>query len=466
MTPQTLYYGDCLDWMGQWPDNSVDLIYLDPPFNSSANYNILFGEGNGVPAQVRAFRDTWKWDAAAVERTRRIVNAVAHPAHRVIAGLRAFLGESGMLAYLSYLAVRLPEMRRLMKPTATIYLHCDPTASHYIKMLMDGVFGASRFRNEIIWCYRGGGVPANDFGRKHDVILRYAKTATVTFNRQYVPYSDASAALVESRGGVSIDNQPRDLERGARMPDWWTDINSLQTWSPERIGYPTQKPAALLKRIISASSNEGDLVLDPFCGGGTTIVATAGLNRQWIGIDISPHAVDITQQRLAPLGIEANVEGIPQDLGGARRLARDNPQDFEAWAVTRIPGLAPNEIKVGDGGIDGRGRMQVKPSDYDSPLALAQVKGGQPTIDQVRAFMNAMERDNAAMGVFVTLDRFGPRSSAWSETAGKGQITVGAQSYPRVQLWSIAEYFDDRMPHIPTMLDPNTGQAVQGRMGV
>ena len=464
MNPQTLYYGDCLDWMRQWPADSVDLIYLDPPFNSNANYNILFGAGNGVPAQVRAFRDTWKWDAAAVERTNRIVNAVAHPAHRVITALRSFLGDSGMMAYLSYLADRLPEMRRLMKETATIYLHCDPTAGRYINLLMDGVFGANRFINEIIWCYRGGGVPANAFARKHDTILCYAKSAHYNFNRQYVAYSDASTALVASRGGVSIDNRPRDLERGARMPDWWTDINSLQTWSPERIGYPTQKPVELLKRIISASSNEGDLVLDPFCGGGTTIVAAAALNRQWIGIDLSPHAVDITQQRLAPLGIAANVEGIPQDLAGARRLARDNHQDFEAWAVTRIPGLAPNEIKVGDGGIDGRGRMQVKPTGHDSPMVLAQVKGGRPTIDQVRAFITAMERDNAAMGIFVTLDRFGERSSAWGETAGKGQITVGAQSYPRVQLWSIAEYFDARMPHIPTMLDPNTGQPVQGRI--
>ena len=205
-------------------------------------------------------------------------------------------------------------------------------------------------------------------------------------------------------------------------------------------------------------------MLDPFCGGGTAIVAAAALNRQWVGIDISPHAVDITQNRLAPLGIPASVEGIPQDMAGARRLAQANPQDFEAWAVTRIPGLAPNEIKVGDGGSDGRGRMQAKPSDCNSPLVLAQVKGGRPTIDQVRAFMAAMERDNAAMGIFVTLDPLGPRSAAWSETAGKGRITVGAQSYPRVQLWSIADYFDDRMPQIPTMLDPNTGQPVQRRM--
>ena len=462
MTPQTLYYGDCLEWMGQWQGNSVDLIYLDPPFNSSANYNILFGEGNGVPAQVRAFQDTWKWDAAAVERTRRITKAIAHPAHRAVAGLQQILGGSGMLAYVSYIAERLPEMRRLMKPTAAIYLHCDPTASHYLKILMDGVFGAGNFRNEIVWAYRTGGISTRYWPRKHDILLFYVKTNAYRHNppQERVMYDRPFFnQQFDAEGRPYADVYIRDVWDGP-------DVRPVINVSRERIGYPTQKPVDLLKRIISASSNEGDLALDPFCGGGTTIVAAAGLNRRWIGIDLSPHAVDITQQRLAPLGIEANVEGIPQDLAGARRLARDNPQDFEAWAVTRIPGLAPNEIKVGDGGIDGRGRMQVKPSDYDSPLALAQVKGGQPTIDQVRAFMTAMERDNAAMGVFVTLDRFGPRSSAWSETAGKGQITVGAQSYPRVQLWSIAEYFDDRMPHIPTMLDPNTGQAVQGRMGV
>ena len=182
-------------------------------------------------------------------------------------------------------------------------------------------------------------------------------------------------------------------------------------------------------------------------------------------MDISPHAIDITQnERLAPLGILANVEGIPQDLTGARRLASENAQDFEAWAVTRVPGLAPNEVKTGDGGIDGRGRMQVKPADYKSPLVLAQVKGGRPTIDQVRAFLNAIDREGAAMGIFITLERLGRRSSAWAETASKGRITVGAETYPRAQLWSIAEYFDDRMPEIPTMLDPNTGQPVQGRL--
>ena len=461
MTPQTLYYGDCLDWMQGWPDESVDLIYLDPPFNSNANYNILFGEGNGIPAQVRAFRDTWKWDAAAVERTNRITNAISHPSHRAITGLQHVLRGSGMLAYVSYMAERLPAMRRLMKPTASIYLHCDPTASHYLKILMDGIFGPQNFRNEIVWAYRTGGVSTRYWPRKHDILLFYVKTNAYQhhppqerviydrpfFNQQF-----------DEQGRPFADVYIRDVWDGET-------VRPVINVSSERIGYPTQKPVALLERIINASSNEGDLVLDPFCGGGTTIAAAANLKRQWIGVDISPHAIDITQnERLTPLGIEANVEGIPQDLAGARRLARNNSQDFEAWAVTRIPGLAPNEIKVGDGGIDGRGRMQVKPDNHESPLVLAQVKGGQATIDQVRAFLTAMDRDNAAMGIFITLDRLGDRSSAWAETASKGNLTVGAGTYPRAQLWSIAEYFDDRMPGIPTMLDPNTGQPVQGRL--
>ncbi len=460
MDPQTLYYGDCLDWMRQWPSESVDLIYLDPPFNSNANYNILFGEGNGVPAQVRAFRDTWKWDASAVDRTNRIANDVTHPAHRAVTGLQHFLGGSGMLAYVSYMAERLPEMRRLMKSTASIYLHCDPTASHYLKILMDGVFGAGNFRNEVVWAYRTGGVSTRYWPRKHDTLLFYVKTNAY----QHQPPQER---VIYERPffNQQFDEQGRPFA-DVYMRDVWDGdaVRPVINMSSERIGYPTQKPVALLERIIRASSDENGLVLDPFCGGGTTIVAAANLNRQWIGVDISPYAIDITQNRLTPRGIQANIAGIPQDIAGARRLARGNPQDFEAWAVTRIAGLAPNEVKVGDGGIDGRGRMQVRPNDHESPLVLAQVKGGRATIDQVRAFLTAMDRENAAMGVFITLDKLGSGSHAWAETAGKGRITVGAETYPRAQLWSIEEYFDNRLPRTPTMLDPNTGQPVQPRL--
>ena len=458
MTPQTLCYGDCLDWMGRWPADCVDLIYLDPPFNSNANYDILFGEGNGAP--VRAFKDTWQWDAAAARRVRRITSAVAHPAYRAVRGLEEALGDSGMLAYLSYIAERLPEMRRLLKATGSIYLHCDPTASHYLKVLMDGVFGADNFRNEIVWGYRTGGVSARYWPRKHDILLFYVKTNAYQHNppRERLIYERPFFnQQFNEQGQPYADVYIRDVWDGA-------DVRPVINVSRERIGYPTQKPVALLERIIRASSSEGDVVLDPFCGGGTTMVAAANLGRRWIGIDISPHAIDITQQeRLMPMGIAARIEGIPQDLAGARRLAADNPQDFEAWAVTRIAGLAPNDSRVGDGGIDGRGRMEGKPDSGGSQLVLAQVKGGRASIEQVRAFLGAMAREEAAMGVFITLDRLSS-PGARAETAVWGEIKVGAESYPRAQLWSVAEYFERRGPRLPTMVDPHTGQAVQGRM--
>ena len=209
-----------------------------------------------------------------------------------------FAHSDGMGAYMCFMAVRLMEMHRVLKPTGSLYLHCDPTASHYLKAVLDAIFGYRRFRNEIVWCYRGGGVPKTAFARKHDLIFSYSKGGTVTFNRQYVPYSDASQALVRGRGGVGIDGRKRDLERGASMPDWWTDINSLQTWSPERKGYPTQKPLALYERVIRASSNEGDVVLDPFCGCATTPIAAERLQRQWIGMDIWDGALEVVKQRL------------------------------------------------------------------------------------------------------------------------------------------------------------------------
>ena len=170
----TLYYGDCLDWMDRWDDHCVDLIYLDPPFNSKSQYNVLFGKSGGLDAQYRAFTDTWAWDAAAVDRFARISGAVAHPAHRAIVGLHTMLGECGMLGYLTYMAERLVHMRRLLKPTGTIYLHCDPTASHYLKAVMDGIFGAKQFRNEIVWAYRRWPAKQKNFQRMHDIILRYA----------------------------------------------------------------------------------------------------------------------------------------------------------------------------------------------------------------------------------------------------------------------------------------------------
>lgn len=541
MKDQALYYGDCLDWMREWPSESVDLIYLDPPFNSNADYNIIFGTGNGTPAQVRGFNDTWRWDAAAADRVTRFEGAVAHPLHNATTALNRLLGPSGMLAYLTYMGERIVEMRRLLKATGTIYLHCDSTASHYLKMIMDAVFGARRFLNEVIWKRTSSHSSAKRWGPIHDVILVYGMGGNRAWNlvyeshdpqyleknyrhedeqkRRYRTGDLTGAGTRKGESGMSwrgIDptargrhwavpgadslpewvEVPEDYEAltvqerldlldegglihwpsGGAMPafrrylsttqgrltqDVIVDVPPIGARAKERLGYPTQKPVALLRRIISVSSKPGNLVLDPFCGCGTTVVAAHELERRWIGIDISATAIDIIQERrLKPVGIEADTFGIPQDLASARKLASDKPFDFEAWAVSRIAGLAPNERKTGDAGVDGRGMLLDKPANRDSKLVLAQVKGGGFQIGQLRDFLHVIERDEAACGVFITLD---PVTSpqARAEARGLGDTDVGSEHYPRVQLWSIADWFENRRPHLPTLTDPQTGKPIQ-----
>ena len=236
--------------MQNMDDESFDLVYLDPPFYTQKNWG--------------AFNDRW----------------------------------DGFDVYLKFMHTRLVQIKRLLKNTGTIYLHCDPTSSHYLKVMLDEIFGRKNFRNEIVWCYRGGGVPKNDFARKHDIILRYTKSDDYIFHPQYTEYSQATLKLVAQRGGVSIDNKERDVERGAHMQDWWTDINALQTWSTERVGYPTQKPVALLERILKSSSNQKSTILDPFCGSGTTLVAAKNLGLRITGIDSSKIAVSVASQRI------------------------------------------------------------------------------------------------------------------------------------------------------------------------
>ena len=543
-SPNSLYYGDCLDWMRQWPHESVDLIYLDPPFNSNANYNILFGKGNGVSAQMRGFTDTWKWNEQAAERVGRIEKAEGTRVQKPVKALKELIGECGMLAYLSYMGERLEVMRHLLKPTGSIYLHCDPTASHYLKTLMDSLFGGEHFRNEIIW-QRTNGHPLSirKFEAITDTILYYNKAGKFLFNgdsypmpqetidRQFRRSDDKGRYTVTDLSGGRPGGEdsykpfkgvlpptgrawapPRreklpawaqeelgpgydqlgqlekchELDRiglihwsskgkpnfkrylmpnpSMPVPSLWLDIPPAR--GSEHMGYQTQKPLALLERIIKASSNPGDLVLDPFCGCGTAVVAAHNLGRRWLGIDISPIAIDIIQsQRLKPRGIEAQAHGIPQDLAGARRLAADQHFKFEEWAVTRIDGLVPNERQTGDGGIDGRGRMLAHAQTHDSDLVLAQVTGSRGfRLDKFRDFLHVVERENAAAGVYITLDRRGS-DTALAEAGAKGEIIVGASSYPRVQVWSIADYFDGRTPQLPTLADPYTGKPVQSRLG-
>lgn len=289
---------------------TIDLIATDPPFNKGRDFH-------ATPESLASgatFEDRWSWEDDIHEEWIDTIKDDRPAVWEVIDAAKATYGLD-MAAFLCFMGVRIMEMHRVLKDTGSIYLHCDPTASHHIKLMLDAVFGRKQFRNEIVWCYRGGGVPRTAFARKHDLILFYSKTSNSYFNRQYVSYSEASTKLVSSRGGVSIDGKERDLKRGAAMPDWWIDINSLQTWTPERTGYPTQKPLALYERIISASSNEGDMVLDPFCGCATTLVAAERLGRQWVGIDIWEKAHHTVLDRLYGEGLvekEANRKGQGQ----------------------------------------------------------------------------------------------------------------------------------------------------------
>ena len=297
---RTLFHGDNLKFLRAMNSESVDLIATDPPFNKGKDFHAT----PDSLARGAGFQDRWSWEQDVhPEWVDQITDDFPKVMH-VIQGSRNSYGHD-MGAFLCFMSVRLLEMKRVLKSTGSIYLHCDPTASHYLKELMDAIFGRKNFRNEIVWCYRGGGVPKNAFARKHDLLLAYGNGGTATFNRQYVPYSEASTKLVKSRGGVSIDNRVRDLSRGAAMPDWWVDINSLQTWSRERTGYPTQKPLPLYERIVKASSNTGDMVLDPFCGCATTPVAAERLGRQWVGIDIWDRAHKTVIDRLKKEGLEA-----------------------------------------------------------------------------------------------------------------------------------------------------------------
>ncbi len=475
MELDTLYYGDCLDWMARWPGDSVDLVYLDPPFNSNANYNVLFASDDpGGRAQIRAFDDTWRWDADAVARCRRIADGAARPSQRAIAALHGALGDSGTMAYLAYMAERLEQLRRLLKPGGSIYLHCDPTASHYLKTLMDGIFGHANFRREIIWNLQtasGYKSRVKGYIRGHDTILYYTAGPAFRFNAQHAPHKEEYVQRfrkIDSEGRRYRDDrsgkrrQYLDDTPGVALTDVWSDIMSFQQHSsaPERLGYPTQKPLALLDRIVRVSSDPGNVVLDPFCGCGTTVEAARRLDRRWIGIDISAFAIDlIRKRRLKDENIAT--QGLPQDMVSARKLARERPFDFESWAVMRLPGFAPNTRQRGDGGIDGRGIMAVQPGDRGSKIAVAQVKGGKFALNQFQAFANAVEQvHRAALGIFVTLDPVAS-PTARREARALGEIAVHATRYPRMQLWSIADYFDGRMPQLPPMTDPHTGNPLR-----
>lgn len=506
-----LYYGDNLTVLRKSvADESVDLIYLDPPFNSNASYNVLFKAPSGEQsqAQIEAFDDTWHWNTDSTERAfDEVVTGPHSDIAIMLKAMRSALGENDMMAYLVMMAVRLIELHRVLKPTGTLYLHCDPTASHYLKVLLDAIFSKERFENEIVWLRtHSHNMPARSYIRQNDHILYYSKSEKMTFNPIYLEYGDAQMKRFkrDEQGRLykaenltfSTSNPSRQFEwRGSRPPpnrSWgadehqlekwfkegrillkrdgtprldglkiflddtkgkplgtnWTDIPRIGNTSGERLGYPTQKPVALLERIISASSNEGDVVLDPFCGCGTTVHAAQKLGRKWIGIDVTHLAIALIEHRLKAAfpGIVYEVHGVPKDAAGACTLAERDKHEFQKWIVATIEGQPYKGGKKGmDRGIDGY--LHFRDVDKKPQFAIISVKGGGIKSGDIRDLKGTMERESAALGIFLTLNS--PTREMEKEAASAGFYETGGRKFPRLQILTAAQVIDDKRPQVP-----------------
>ncbi len=514
--PNTLYFGDNLGILREHvPDESVDLIYLDPPFNSNATYNVLFREasGEGSAAQIHAFDDTWHWNIESERAYREVVTDGPKKLADLLQAMRAFLGQNDMMAYLTMMAQRMVELHRVLKPTGSIYLHCDPTASHYLKLLMDAVFGPVRFRNEITWRRTTAHSDSSRFGANTDTILFYTKGEEWTWNPQYQDYEaryearfrfkdpdgrvwadDNLTAKGLSGGGYTyeyrgvtsywrvpletmqrLDTEGRlhftkaggirrkrylDEMKGRLAQALWDGIDPINSQAKERLGYPTQKPEALLERIILASSNEGDVVLDPFCGCGTAVAVAERLERRWIGIDITHVAISLMKSRLRDtFGTqlsEYDVVGAPQDLESARALATESEHDgryqFEYWALGLVAARPGNDRRRGaDAGVDG----YIKFFDDDSGEArtvLVQVKSGHVQRNVIATLKGDMEREQVEMGLLVTLEP--PTGPMVQEAAAAGFYVpehFPDRQFPRVQIATIEDLLSGNGPDVPRL---------------
>jgi DNA modification methylase len=473
----TLYYGDNLDILRRYvKDESVDLVYLDPPFNSNTNYNVLFAEKDGSKAasQIQAFTDTWTWTQESESVFAEIVTAGGKVSD-CLQAFRTFLGECDMLAYLVMMAPRLVELRRVLKPTGSIYLHCDPTASHYLKLVMDAVFGARRFRNEIIWHYSGWNKKLKaSFESRTDILLFYGKGTEdeQTFHSWARPWSSTEEYVKVRKQKVHTDETGRDyvlsdagggkrvgryldeaMAVGAYGDNVW-NIDKINNSSKERLGYPTQKPEALLERIITASSNPGDVVLDPFCGCGTTIAAAQKLGRPWIGIDITHLAINLIKVRLKDAFGESaafKTIGEPVSVPDAERLAESDPYQFQWWALGLV-GARPVEQKKGaDKGIDGRIIFQGdKPGTFEN--VILSVKAGKTGSAHVRDLKGVLEREKAAIGVLISMLKPPAQMKTEAVTAGFYESSLWGKKYPKVQLLTVAELLAGKKIEMPPIM--------------
>ena len=518
-----LYYGDNLEILREHiPDESVDLIYLDPPFNSQATYNVLFRAqtGDRSRAQIEAFEDTWHWNEHAEQAFDEVMRSGNTDAAEMLRAMRSFLKENDVMAYLTMMAVRLIELHRVLKPAGSLYLHCDPTAGHYLKVLLDAVFGPRLFRNEITWRRTAAHGDSKTWSRVSDYLLFYTKSANFTWNLpleglseeyQASHYSNTDeegrrfqltsilspsprprmmyewkgfpsppmgwrfekskmteldeAGLIwyprHADGTLETSKRPQfkrylDEQKGNVLTTIWTDIPPINARAQERLGYPTQKPMPLLERIIAASSNPGDLVLDPFCGCGTAVHAAQKLGRQWVGIDITHLAISLIEKRLndAFPGIEYEVHGTPKDLGGAQALADADKYQFQWWAVSLVNAVPYGGKKRGaDSGIDGH--IYFKPDGKATEKAIVSVKGGSNvSVAMIRDLGHVVDRENAKVGVFITLaEPTGPMRTEACKAGFYDASIPGAPveygKFPKIQILTIADLFAGKQPQLP-----------------
>ena len=516
----TLYFGDNLDVLRERiPDESVDLIYLDPPFNSDANYNAFFRHPSGgrSEAQAEAFHDTWEWlepAEAAFDDLRR----QGGETFLLLEGLRRVVGDSPTMAYLVMMAVRLVELRRVLQPNGSLYLHCDPVASHYLKILLDTIFGPRQFVNEIVWKRSTShGNTSRNYGSLIDQILFFSKGGNYIWNQQYSAFDESyirkkfvgqdvdgrrwqSVTLrnpsprpnlrysFRASNGVVYEPHPNgwscdrvrmerydaegrlhfpkpggqlrlklylDESQGVRLQNLWTDIPALNSQARERLGYPTQKPVALLERMISTSSSPGATILDPFCGCGTTIEAAQKLDRKWIGVDVTHHAITLIERRLTTKfpGVDFVVEGRPTTIDGARDLADRDKHQFQWWAawLSGCQVYSDAKKKGADRGIDGNLFFANGP--FGTARAIVSVKGGDNVgVQMVRDLRGVIEREGAEMGVFITLAE--PTAPMLREAAAAGFVPKSAHGrLPRLQIVTIEELLGGAKP-VPGILQP------------
>jgi len=525
MADNVLYYGDNLDVLRRYiRDETVDLVYLDPPFNSNQDYNVLFAakDGTEAAAQIQAFEDTWHWDEAAAREYEEVVEK-GGKVSEVLQAFRLFLGTNDMLAYLTMMAPRLVELHRALKSTGSLYLHCDPTASHYLKLLLDAVFGPEHFRNEITWKRTSAHSGAQGWGPVHDTLLFYSRSDDYTWNDVYQTYDEAylsvkyryedargryrlsdltangtrtgssgepwrgfnpteqgrhwgvpkglveglvepdkaagmttqqkldlldNAGLIyltpHGRGGkAGIPQYKRYLGAGTPIQDVIADISPINSQAQERLGYPTQKPEALLERIIEASSNPGDLILDPFCGCGTTIASAQKLGRRWVGIDLTHLSISLIKSRLQTAFVgeaKYTVLGEPTTVEDAKVLAGSDPYQFQWWALGLVGARGTQQKKGADQGIDGR--LYFHLGDNKTRQLIISVKAGKVQVSHVRDLLGVIGREKAEIGVLLSFEE--PTRPMREEAASAGFFESPWGKHARIQLLTVGEILEGK----------------------